>query len=179
MEAKQKMQSEKKENPMRNIFIEKITLNCGAGVEPKRLERSVKLLEMIGEGKVQMTHSKKRLPAWGLRIGQEIGCKITIRKKKAYALLKRLLEAVGNKLSKDQMNPGAFSFGIKEYIEIPGTTYQREIGILGFDVAVTLGRAGKRVVEKKIKKGRIGQKHRITVQETIKFMEENFNIKIE
>ncbi len=167
------------ENPMRAIKVEKVTLNCGAGVEAKRLERSVKLLQMLGGGEVKITYSKHRIPAFGLRLNQEIGCKITLRKEKAVELLKRLLESVGNKLSRDQMNPGSFAFGIKEYIEIPGVQYQREIGILGLDVCVTLARAGKRIAEKKAKKGKIGKGHKITVDETIKFMEDNFNTKIE
>jgi len=169
-----------KENAMRKVKLEKITLNCGAGVEPHKLDRSIKLLAMMAEGgKVQKTVSKKRLPAWNLTIGKEIGCKITIRGKKAELLLKRLLEAVGNKLKKKQIGPGAFAFGIKEYIEIPGATYQRDIGILGFDVCVTLTRAGYRVSERKIRKGKIGGRQRITKDETIKFMEENFNTSIE
>ena len=172
-------QSGKAENTMRSIKLEKITLNCGAGVEPRKLEKSVRLLEMLGEGKIKKTYSKNRIPAFGIRIGQEIGCKITLRKEKAERLLKRLLESLGNKLSPDQINPGSFAFGIKEYIEIPGVAYQRDIGILGFDVSVTLKRAGKRVEEKKVKKGKIGSGQKITKEETIKFMEEKFRIKIE
>lgn len=167
------------ENVMRKIKLDKVTLNCGAGVEPRKLEKSEKLLKIIGKGKVKRTTSKRRIPTFGLRIGQEIGCKITLRKKKAEELLKRLLESVGNKLSIKQISEGYFAFGIKEYIEIPGMNYERDIGIIGLEVCVSLTRAGKRVGEKKIKKGRISQGHRITKEETVKFMEENFKIKIE
>jgi len=169
----------KTENVMKQIKVEKITLNCGAGVEARKLERSEKLLKMLGDGKVIRTHSKRRIPTFGIRIGQEIGCKITIRKKKAEKLLKRLLESIGNKLSPDQINPGSFAFGIKEYIEIPEMSYQRDIGILGLDVCVTLTRSGQRVIRKKLKKGHIGESHKILKEETIKFMEENFDTKIE
>ena len=167
------------ENVMRKIKIEKITLNCGAGVEPRKLEKSEKLLGIISGGKVLRTRSKKRIPAFGIRINQEIGCKVTLRKKKAEELLKRLLEPIENKLSKSQISQGYFAFGIKEYIEIPGMTYQRDIGIIGLEECVTLMRAGKRVSEKKIKKGRVGQNQRITKEETIKFMEDKFKTKIE
>ncbi len=164
---------------MRQIKVEKITLNCGAGVEPRKLEKSIKLLEVVSGGKATRTRSKNRIPAFGIRIGQEIGCKVTLRKKKAEELLKRLLESIGNKLSDGQFNPGSFAFGVKEYIEIPGMSYQRDIGILGFDVNVTLTRAGKRVTQKKIKQGKLGKNQRITREETIKFMEEKFNITVE
>ena len=174
----QKMEKKSK-NPMQTVSLEKITLNCGAGTEAKKLERSIKLLTMLGEGTVKTTLSKSRIPAFGIRINQEIGCKITLRGQKAMALLKRLLEGVGNKLSKKQMSDGYFGFGIREYIEIPGVTYQREIGVLGLDICVTLKKAGKRVANRKIKKGRIGNGQKITKEETIKFVEENFKTLIE
>ena len=166
-------------NPMQAVKLEKVTLNCGAGTDAMKLERGLKLLNMLGEGEVKTTHSKHRIPAFGIRIGQEIGCKITLRGEKAKLLLKRLLEAVANKLSKKQISSGYFGFGIREYIEIPGVVYQRDIGILGLDVCVTLRKAGRRVVERKIKTGRIGNGQKISQEETIKFMEENFKISIE
>lgn len=169
----------KTENIMRRIRLEKVTLNCGAGIEPHRIEKSMKLLELIGEGKAKAIATKKRIPAFGVRPGLNIGCKMTIRKKKAHELLKRLLETMGNKLSKKQINPGSFAFGIKEYMEIPGMAYQRDIGLMGLDVCVTLARAGRRVAEKKMKEGRIPKRSLITKEETIKFMEENFSTKFE
>jgi len=169
----------KGENVMRKTRLEKVTLNCGVGVEPKRIEKSVKLLEMIGGGKAKVIITKKRIPAFGVRPGLKLGCKITLRKEPAAQLLKRLLDSIGNKLAPRQINPGSFAFGIKEYIEIPGVTYQREIGILGFDVCVTLSRPGARVEEKKIRRGKIPRRSKITKEETIKFMQDNFNTKFE
>jgi large subunit ribosomal protein L5 len=167
------------ENVMKKIKLEKVTLNCGAGVEPHRIEKSVKLLEMMSGGKAKVIVTKKRIPAFGVRPGLKLGCKITLRKKPAADLLKRLLESIGNKLSPKSINPGSLAFGIKEYIEIPGVAYQRDIGLLGLDVCITLSRAGARIEERKIKRGRIPKRNRITKEETIKFMEENFKTKFE
>jgi len=173
------MANKNQDNVMRKVRMEKITLNCGVGVEPHRIEKSVKLLEMISGEKAKVIITKKRIPSFGVRPGLKLGCKVTLRKQKAMALLKRLLESVGNKLTVKQINPGSFAFGIKEYIEIPGVTYQREIGLLGLEVAVTLTRTGARVEEKKVKRGRIPRRSRITKEETIKFVEENFKTKFE
>jgi len=168
-----------KDNVMKKVMLEKVTLNCGVGVEPHRIEKSVKLLEMISKKKAKVIITKKRIPAFGVRPGLKLGCKVTVRKKEGMELLKRLLEALGNKLSTSQINPGSFAFGLKEYIEIPGVTYQRDIGLLGFDICVTLTRAGARVEEKKTKRGKIPARSRITKEETIKFMEENFKTKFD
>ncbi len=163
---------------MRTIKLEKVTLNCGTGTEPAKLERSFKLLEIISGMKPVRIETQKRIPTFGVRPGLKIGCKVTIRKEKARALLKRLLESVGNKLKAKQISNGYFAFGIKEYIEIPGMTYNREIGIMGLEVCVTLGRAGKRIELKRLKNGKVPIRHKITKEETIEFIKQNFNTEI-
>ena len=162
----------------KEIKIEKITLNCGTGTDTAKLERAMKLLELIVKAKPIKTTSKRRIPAFGIRPGLAIGCKVTIRGKKAEELLKRLLEAINKELSAKKFNPGSFAFGIKEYMEIPGEKYQRDIGIMGFDVCVTLTRHGFRTKRKKIKKGKIPKRQYITKEETMEFMHKNFNINI-
>lgn len=163
---------------IRNLKLEKITLNCGTGTEPSKLERAYKLLSLLtGKTPIRIT-SIKRIPNFGVRPGLKIGCKITLRKEPAKDLLKRLLEAIGNKLKAKQICPGHFEFGLKEYIEIPGMAYNREIGILGLEVCATLSRAGKRITEKRLNMGRIPKRHRITKEETVEFIIKNFNTEI-
>ena len=87
-----------------------------------------------------------------------------------------MLATIDNTLKKSQISENNFSFGIKEYIEIPGMEYNRDIGILGLDVTVVFKRAGKRVKLRKIKKGKISKRQIISPQEIIKFMEDNFQI---
>jgi len=162
---------------MRTVKLEKITLNCGTGTEPTKLERAFKLLNIITGKKPVRIRTIKRIPAFGLRPGLQIGCKITIRKN-AQELLKRLLQAVGNKIKSKQICPGYFAFGIKECIEIPGMTYNRDVGIMGLEVCVTLTRAGKRVEIRRIKTGNIPKRHKITKHETIEFLKKNFNTEV-
>ena len=163
-----------KENPMRKIKIEKIVLSVsGTG---DQLEKGVKLIKIITNKKPAKTTSKKRIPSLGVRPGLEIGAVATIRKKPE-EILKRMLTAVDNTLRKKQISKNNFSFGIKEYIEIPGMEYQRDIGIMGFDVTVVFKRTGRRVQQKKIKRGKIPRRQVISEEEIIKFMEENFQTK--
>lgn len=166
-------------NVMRKIKIEKVTLNCGTGTSPADLEKGMLLLKFLANQQPTKTKSKKRIPAFGIRKGLVIGCKVTLRGKNATELLKKLLGAVDNRLSYKQINPGSFAFGIKEYIEIPAVVYQHDIGIMGLDVCITLTRPGLRVCKRKIASAKISKRHRISKEETAQFMRENFNTKIE
>ena len=69
-------------------------------------------------------------------------------------MVKKLLPAIDNTLKEKQIQPNCFSFGIHEYIEIPGIEYIREVGIMGFEVTVVFSRAGKSVETKKVKRGK-------------------------
>lgn len=161
----------KNENVMRNIKIEKLALSVGGTAE--NLEKGVKLLKLITGRKVAKMKSAKRIPTFGVRPKLEVGAVVTIRKDIS-ATLKKMLDAVNNNLKKKQVSENNFSFGIKEYIEIPGIEYQRDLGIMGFDVTVVFKRTGRRVKFKKIKQGKIPAKQRISKEEIIKFMEDNF-----
>ena len=158
-------------NPMRKIRIEKVVLSVGGIGE--ELEKGYRLLEMLTNRKPAKMQSTKRIPTFGVRPKLEIGAVVTIRKN-PHDMLKRMLSAIENKLRKKQISENNFSFGIKEYIEIPRVEYQRDIGIRGFDVTVVFKRAGRRVRLKKIKGGKVSRKQIISPEEIIKFMEEQF-----
>lgn len=161
-------------NPMRKIELEKIVLSIGGTGE--ELEKGFRLLKILTGRTPAKMQSRKRIPSLGVRPKLEVGVVVTIRKNPEETL-RKMLSALDNILKKSQISENNFSFGIKEYIEIPGTEYQRDIGIRGLDVTVTFKRAGKRVKLKKIKKGKIPKRQAITREEIIKFMEENFKTK--
>ena len=166
-------------NQMRDISVEKVTLNIGAGKDQAKLEKGIRLISGITGLKPVKTFAKKRIQEWGLRLGLPIGCKLTLRNKEALELLKRLLEAKDGTLSTSNMdNEGNISFGISEYIDVPGVKYDPDIGIMGFQVCITLKRKGFRVKNRAIKRAIIPKKHRISKQETIDFMKNTFNMKI-
>lgn len=164
---------------MREIRIEKVTLNVGAGKDQAKLEKGVKLLKNITGINPVKTSTNKRIPEWGIRPGLPIGCKITLRKENAIQLLKRLLIAKDNKLKTTQFDDhGNIAFGIQEYIDIPGVSYDHEIGIMGLEVCVTLERPGFRIKRRRICKRKIHRKHNITKQEAIDFMKKTFSTEI-
>ena len=160
-----------KENPIRKIKIEKVVLSIGGTGE--YLEKGVKLLQILTGKKPAKMKTNKRVPSLGIRPNLEVGVVSTTRKNPE-DFLKKMLVAIDNTLKKSQISENNFSFGIKEYIEIPGVDYQREIGIIGLDVTVVFKRAGKRVGLKKIKRGKVSKKQHISKNEVIKFMEDKF-----
>ena len=164
----------KSENVMRKIRIEKIVLSVGGTADT--LDKGFRLLEFITGKKPAKIKSKRRIPSWGVRPGLEVGAVVTLRSD-FIELLKKLLIAADNTLKRKQISENNFSFGVKEYIEIPGVEYQRDIGIMGFDVTIVFKRSGRRVGLRKAKKGKVSKKQTITKEEIIKFMEENFQTK--
>lgn len=166
-------------NRLRLISVEKVTLNIGAGKDQAKLEKGMKLIYNITGREPVKTFTKKRIQEWGLRPGLAIGCKLTLRKDLALELLKRFLEAKDYTLKESNLdNEGNISFGIREYIDIPGVKYDPDIGIMGFQVCVTLKRKGFRVKRRILKRREIPKKNRITKEEAIDFMKKLFNLKL-
>ena len=166
-------------NPMKNISVEKITLNIGSGKDQSRLDKGIKLTNSLAGHTPVKTFAKKRVQEWGLRPGLPIGCKLTLRKKEALDMLKRLFEAKDNTIQESNLdNEGNISFGIKEYIDIPGAKYDPEIGIMGLQVCITLKRSGFRIKSRAIKKRIIPRRHRISKEDAIGFIKNTFNITI-
>ncbi len=163
---------------MREILIEKVTLNVGVGEPGDRLEKIGRLLEQICGSKSVKTTTKKRIPEWNIRPGLEIGVKVTLRGKKAEELLRRLFVAVEDKILKSNFDEhGNLAFGVSEYVHIPGAKYDYTVGIVGISVAITLVRRGYNITKRRLVR-KIGKSHLITKQEAIQFISENYKVKI-
>lgn len=174
---KQKLEPKIEENKMRQIRIEKVVMNIGGTGE--KLDKGVILLKKITNKKPAKIKATKRIPTWGVRPGLEVGTKVTLRGKEAEELIMRVLPAVNNTLKEKQIRNNFLSFGIHEYIEIPGMEYIREVGIMGFEVTIVFARSGKRVERKKIKKGKVRKtKQDVAKEEIERFMISKFKTNI-
>ena len=163
-----------KENIMRKIKIEKVILSVGGTAE--EIEKGFKLLKYITGRNPAKMKSNKRIPSLGVRPNLEVGALVTIRKSPE-EVIKRVLVPINNVLKKRCVSENTLSFGIKEYIEIPGVEYQRDLGIRGFDFTITFVRTGRRIKLRKIKRSKVSVKQNISKEEIIKFMKDNFNTK--
>jgi len=167
-------------NKMRNLRIEKLTLNMGIGSPGDKMEKAKKLLQIITGQKPVSTSSNKRIPTWGVRPGLPLAVTVKVRGKKAEELLGRLLQARENSLSIKKFDSfGNFAFGVPEYIDIPGVPYDSTIGVVGLEVSVTVERAGYRIKKRSLKSRKIPSSHRVTKEESIQFMKEKYDLKLE
>ncbi len=170
---------ETKENPLREIKLAKITVNIGAGESGLKLEKAKKLLEKLTGAKVVTTITHDRT-TFGMAKHRPIGVKTTLRGDAAQKFLKIAFQSLGNKLKPKQFDStGSFSFGVAEYINLPGIKYDPEIGILGMDVAVSLERPGYRIKKRMIKPKKVGKHHQIKKEEAMEFAKKEWGLKVE
>jgi large subunit ribosomal protein L5 len=135
------------------------------------------LLKKLTGKKPVKVKATKRIPTWHVRPGLEVGTKVTMRGQEAEDIIKRILPAINNTLKDRQITKNFVSFGVHEYIEIPGMEYIREVGIMGFEVTIVFVRAGKRIEKRKIKQGKT-RRQDISPAEVEEIMVNKFQTKI-
>jgi len=166
-------------NHMTKPRIEKVTVNISVGQSGEPLEKASKILEELTNQKASYRKAKKTIKDWGLRKGDPVSCVVTLRNESADELLRKAFTAVGNKLHKAAFDEGGnFAFGIREHLELPGVKYQPELGIVGMNFAVTMGKPGYRVKTRRRYISKVGDKHRVTVPESICLLKEAFGIEV-
>jgi large subunit ribosomal protein L5 len=164
---------------MRQVRLEKVTVHIGVGQSGEALEKARTILSELTGQKPSSQRARRTVKDFGIRKGEPIACKVTLRREKAFQFIKRALEAVGNRLSESNFDQhGNFAFGVKEHIEVPGTKYVPELGIVGFDVVATMERPGYRVKRRRIRQSKVGKSHLVSKQEAIRFVRANFGAEI-
>jgi large subunit ribosomal protein L5 len=167
-------------NVMENPRIEKVTVNIGVGESGERLGKAEKLLSKLTSKKPVRTIAKHKIPTWDLKKGEAIGCKVTLRGTSAVEIIKRTLYAKNNALRPGNFDKnGNVSFGMQEYIDIQGLKYDPEIGIFGMNVNINLERPGYRIQRRARNKVKLSPKARVTRDQAIEYMKNNFGVKIE
>ena len=147
-EVKGKLQKELGlESVMEVPRITKITLNMGVGeaiADRKQLDAALSDMEMIAGQKPVITEARKSIAGFKVRDGYPIGCKVTLRKKKMYEFLDRLINiAMPRQRDFRGVNPkmfdgrGNFSMGVTEQIVFPEIDYDKIDKIRGLDIAIT------------------------------------------
>lgn len=155
--------------------IERMVLNIGGTGD--KLDKGFILLGKISGKKPVKVKATKRIPAWQVRPGMEVGTKVTLRGKEVEILLPRLLASIDNTIKEKQIQDNFFSFGIHEYVEIPRLEYIREVGLMGLEVTVVFSRCGKNIETRKIKRGKT-RRLTVTREEIIDFLENKFKTNV-
>jgi large subunit ribosomal protein L5 len=167
------------DNPMRELLLEKVTVNIGVGEAGDRLQKARKILELVTGQKPTITRAKTTNRDLGLRPGMEIGCKVTIRGDPAEVFLKRAFWTRDNRIAEYSFDQeGNFSFGVADYTDFEGVKYDPEIGIFGMDITVTLMRRGKRVARRRLLQAKVPKHHRISQDEGREWVRTKFNVEV-
>jgi large subunit ribosomal protein L5 len=163
----------------RSIRLIKIVVNAGVGESGDARTKAEKVLQMVTHQKPVATRSHSTNRDFGIRKGQEIGAKVTLRGASARDFLARAFEARDRQLDVESIDRnGNFSFGIADYTDFTGLKYDPQIGIHGMDIAVELGRAGFRIRERRIQSRSLPRTLRSTRDETRSFLGEQYGVTI-
>ncbi len=166
-------------NPMRRPHIVKCVVSIGVGEAGEKLQRGKTVLKMLTGQEPVETISKTINADLGIRKGQPIGCKVTLRKKRAYDFLKKAFWVKNNVVWEDSFDKyGNLSFGITDYTDFEGMSYDPKIGIFGMDISIELSRKGERIKNRKNSMKKIPERHKLTHEEGIEFMEKAFGVEV-
>ncbi|SRR6056297_245772 len=166
-------------NPMLKPFIEKVVINIAVGRGGEELEKARNVLNAMTKKKPVSVPAKKSVKEWGIRKGQNIATKVTLRGQDAIDVLKRILVISDNRILTQAFDDkGNFSVGVDEHIKMPGIKYNPEYGIFGFNVAVRIARPGYRIKTRKKERRKIGEDHYVSKEEAIYFMESQMDAEI-
>ncbi|MFH0963285.1 MAG: 50S ribosomal protein L5 [Planctomycetota bacterium] len=109
--------------------VEKIVVSMGLGKalqDPKRMEAATKDIALITGQKPLVTQARKSVSAFKVRMGVKVGLKVTLRRKRMYEFLDRLISIVLPRvrdfrgLSPDAFDPhGNYSLGLTDQLVFP------------------------------------------------------------
>ncbi|NUO07957.1 MAG: 50S ribosomal protein L5 [Candidatus Brocadia sp.] len=128
--------------------LQKIVVNMGIGraAENKKLiEEGTKHLSVIAGQKPVVTKAKKAISGFKLRKGQDIGCKVTLRGKRMYEFLDRLISIVLPRIrdfrglsTKAFDGRGNYTVGLTEQIVFPEISVDTVEFIQGMDITLVI-----------------------------------------
>ncbi len=162
---------------MREPEVEKIVVHMGVGRGGEALAQAEDILASITAQRPVQTLASSTEPTFGIREGDPIGAKVTLRGEEATEFLEDALPLV--RLRENQFDEsGNVSFGINEHTDFPGQEYDPDIGIYGLDVTVNLVRPGYRVAKRTKETRPIPQSHRLTPGDAMTYLTERFDVEV-
>jgi len=136
----------KYKNIMQVPKIEKVVLNIGVGENvqnSKAIEGAVRDLTLIAGQKPLVTKARKSIAGFKVREGMSIGCKVTLRGRRMYDFLDKLINIVLPRVRDFRgISPQAFdgrgnySLGIKEQTIFPEIEYDKIDKVRGLEVSI-------------------------------------------
>jgi len=164
---------------MQQVKIEKVVVHMGVGESGEKLTKAEDIIKTItGQASVRSL-AKKTQPAFGIRKGAPIGCRVTLRGKQAESFFQTSLNVINRTVFASQFDKlGNFSFGVEEHTDFPGMSYDPQIGIYGMDINVVLGRRGARIARRHAEQKRLPVKQRVTKEDAIAFLKDQYKVEV-
>ena len=126
--------------------LEKIVINMGVGEasqDRKKVDGAVTDMTRIAGQKALITRAKKAIATYKLREGMVVGCKVTLRRERAYEFLDRLINIALPRVrdfrgvsGKSFDGNGNYAMGLKEQIVFPEIDYDQVDQIRGMDIVI-------------------------------------------
>jgi large subunit ribosomal protein L5 len=127
--------------------VTKITLNMGVGeavADKKILENASADLQKIAGQKPVVTKSRKSIAAFKIRAGYPVGCMVTLRNRRMYEFLDRLVTIALPRVrdfrgvsGRAFDSRGNYNMGIKEQIIFPEIEYDKIDALRGLNISIT------------------------------------------
>ncbi len=127
--------------------ISKITLNMGVGeavADKKVLDFALAEMARISGQKPVATLARKSIAGFKIREDWPIGCKVTLRSKRMYEFLDRLINVAIPRVrdfrgisARGFDGRGNFSMGVREQIIFPEIEYDKIDALRGMDITIT------------------------------------------
>lgn len=134
------------QNPMQIPKLTKIVLNMGVGEatqDSKKLQAAVNEMTLISGQKPLVCRARKSVANFKLREGMAIGCKVTLRRRRMYEFLDRLVNIALPRVRdfrgvspKSFDGRGNYAMGLREQIVFPEINYDDVDEIRGMDVVI-------------------------------------------
>ncbi|AMN46524.1 50S ribosomal protein L5 [Steroidobacter denitrificans] len=134
-------------NTMQVPKIAKITVNMGVGeavADKKIMDNAVADLTRITGQKPLVTRARKSIATFKVRDGLPIGAKVTLRGRRMYEFLDRLVSIAMPRIrdfrgvsARSFDGQGNYNFGVKEQIIFPEIAYDQIDAIRGMDITIT------------------------------------------
>lgn len=138
-------------NVMQVPHIEKVTINMGVGEaigDKKAIGHALSDMEKISGQKPVTTIARKSVASFKVRDGYPIGCKVTLRNKRMYEFLDRLISIAIPRIrdfrglnARSFDGRGNYNMGVKEQIIFPEIEYEKIDAIRGMDICITTNAA--------------------------------------
>lgn len=164
---------------MRDIHIDKVVVHMGVGESGEKLVKAENIMKTITGQTPIRSVAKMTQPAFNIRKGAPIGCKVTLRGKPAQKFFTTSLGIVNKTIFESQFDKsGNFSFGIEEHTDFPKMAYDPQIGIFGMDVNVVLERKGIRITRRRMEQKKLPAKQRVNKTDAIAFLKQEYQVEV-